>query len=77
MVKPSDGKNHVEPIKNEKFFTKTYTFEVTKCDKIFDLLVFDDQIVVSKRLKTLPLEQRKKIGFLSIILLNVSISRIW
>lgn len=35
-------------------------FDVTKCDKIFDLLVFDGQIVIPKGLKTPTLDQRKK-----------------
>lgn len=39
LLKPSNKKNHVEPNKNDKFVAKTYTFDITKCDKIFDLLV--------------------------------------
>lgn len=62
LLKPSNGKNPVEP-KREKFITNTYTFDVTKCDKIFDLLVSDGQIVIPKGLKAPPLEQRKKKGF--------------
>lgn len=42
---------------------KTYTFDVTKCDKIFDLLVYDGKIIVPKGRKTPPLKQRKKNGF--------------
>lgn len=42
---------------------QNYTFDVTKCDKKFDLLVFDGQIVIHKRLKIPPLEKRKKKGF--------------
>jgi len=38
LLKPSNEKNPEEP-KNDKFVSKTYTFDVTKCDKIFDLLV--------------------------------------
>lgn len=41
FLKPSDGKNPVEP-KNNKFFTKTYTFNVTKCDESFYHLVAAD-----------------------------------
>lgn len=41
----------------------TYTFDITKCDEIFDFLVVDGQIIVPKGLKTPPLEQRKKRGF--------------
>ena len=45
LLKPSDGKNHVEP-KNEKFVTKTYTFNITKCGEIFDLVLADGQFIV-------------------------------
>lgn len=62
MFRSSDGKNHVEP-KDDKYAANTYTFEVTKCDGIFDLLVADGQIMVPNGLKTPPLEQRKKRGF--------------
>ncbi|KAK2444838.1 hypothetical protein QL285_015833 [Trifolium repens] len=62
MLKPSNGKNPVEP-KNDRFVSKTYTFDITKCDEIFDLLVTDGQIIVPKGLKVPPLEQRKKRGF--------------
>lgn len=40
FLKPLNRKNLIEP-KNEKFTAKTCTFDVTKCDKIFDLLVVD------------------------------------
>ncbi|XP_045831224.1 uncharacterized protein LOC123922561 [Trifolium pratense] len=62
LLKPSNGKNPVEP-KNDKFIAKTYSFDITKCDEIFDLLVADGQIVVPKGLKVPPLEQQKKRGF--------------
>ncbi|XP_045797576.1 uncharacterized protein LOC123891716 [Trifolium pratense] len=62
LLKPSNGKNPVEP-KNDKFVAKTYSFDITKCDEIFDLLVTDGQIVVPKGLKAPPLEQQKKRGF--------------
>ncbi|XP_058768711.1 uncharacterized protein LOC131642484 [Vicia villosa] len=39
MITPSNGKNPVEIEKNDKFPKKTYTFSITKCDEIFDLLV--------------------------------------
>jgi hypothetical protein len=58
-LRPSNGKNPVEQ-KKEKYATKTYTFDITKCDEIFDLLVSDGQIVVPKDLKISPIEQRKK-----------------
>ncbi|KAK2388635.1 hypothetical protein QL285_062295 [Trifolium repens] len=62
LLRPSNGKNPVEP-KNEKYATKTYTFDITKCDVIFDLLVSNGQIVVQKDLKIPPIEQRKKRGY--------------
>ncbi|XP_050897703.1 uncharacterized protein LOC127104564 [Lathyrus oleraceus] len=46
VLAPSNGKNPVEPEKSDKFPKKTYTFDVTKCDEIFDLLVKDDQMIV-------------------------------
>jgi len=49
--------------KNGKYVPKTYTFEVTKCDEIFDLLVVDGQVIAPKRLEIPPLEQHKKRGF--------------
>jgi len=61
-LRPSDGNNLVEP-SNERYFSKTYTFDVTKCDEIYDLLVVDGQAVVPKGLKIPPLEQRHKRGF--------------
>lgn len=63
LLKPSNKKKSVETNKNEKFATRTYTFEITKCDEIFDLLVKDCQIIVPPGLKSPPLEQRKKRGF--------------
>eukprot|EP00256_Glycine_max_P066604 XP_025981199.1 uncharacterized protein LOC100802634 [Glycine max] len=62
LLRPSNGKNPVEP-KNDKFVSKTYTFDITKCDEIFDLLVTDGQIVVPKGLKVPPIEQQKKRGY--------------
>jgi hypothetical protein len=62
LLRHSNGKNPVEP-KNDKFFTKTYTFDISKCDYIFDLLVIDGQIIVPKGLKVPPIEQRKKRGY--------------
>jgi hypothetical protein len=82
LLKPSNGKNLVEP-KNEKFISKSYTFDITKCDEIFDLLVTDGQIIVPKGLKLPPIEQRKKkvivsfIIFLAIKPHNVFFSGIW
>lgn len=63
LLKPSNGKNLVEDRKNDKFVSKTYIFGITKCDKIFGLLVIDEQIIMPQGLKTPPLEQRKKKGF--------------
>lgn len=39
LLKPSNEKNLVESNKNDKFVTKTYTFDINKYDEIFDLLV--------------------------------------
>ncbi|XP_050919016.1 uncharacterized protein LOC127136513 [Lathyrus oleraceus] len=63
VLAPSNGKNPIEPEKNDKFTNKTYTFDLTKCDEIFDLLVKDGQMIVPPSAKVLPLEQRKKRGF--------------
>lgn len=41
LLKSSNRKNPFEPNKNEIFSAKTYTFDVTKCDEMFDLLVID------------------------------------
>jgi hypothetical protein len=65
LLRPFDGKNPVET-KNEKYVPRTYTFDVTTCDEIFDLLVADGHMVVPKGLKIPPLEQRKNRGFLYI-----------
>lgn len=59
LLKPSNGKNPIKP-KNKKFIARTYTFDIIKCDKIFDLLVADGRIVVPKGDKVPPLEQIKK-----------------
>lgn len=61
-IKPSNRKNLLES-KNEKCISRTYTFDVTKCDKIFDMLVADRQIIVPKGTKVPQFEQRKKKGF--------------
>lgn len=37
----ANGKNHSKPEKSDKFPQKIYTFNVTKCEEIFDLLVVD------------------------------------
>ena len=61
---PSNGKNPVEPEKNsDKFPKKTYSFDISKCDEILDLLVKDGQMIVPLGEKLPPLEQRKKRGF--------------
>lgn len=41
VLAPSNQKNPVEPEKSDDFPKKTYTFDVTKCDEIFDLFVKD------------------------------------
>lgn len=63
VLAPSNGKNPVELEENDRFPKKTYTFDVTKCDEIFDLLVKDGQMIVPPSAKIPPLEQRKNRGF--------------
>jgi len=60
-LRSSAGNNPVE-ISNERYVPKTYTFDVTKCVDIYDLLVADGQVVVPKDVKIPPLEQRQKRG---------------
>ena len=62
LLRPSNGKNPEEP-KNDKYPPKTYTFDVSKCEEIFYLLVTDDILLVPKKMKLPPLERRKKRGF--------------
>lgn len=52
LLKPSNEKNLVEPSKNDKFVTKIYTFDITKYEEIFDLLVTNGNIIVPPGLKT-------------------------
>ncbi|XP_058733315.1 uncharacterized protein LOC131604916 [Vicia villosa] len=59
---PSKGKN-VSVDNNSKFPAKTYTFDISKCEEIFDVLVKDGQILVPPNAKLPPLEQRQKKGF--------------
>lgn len=68
VLTPSSGKNPVEPNKDTRFPKNVYTLDVTMCDKIFYLLVKDSQMIVPPGAKIPPLEQRKKRGFLSIII---------
>lgn len=35
VLKAYNGKNPIEPIKNEKLITKIYTFDITKCEEFF------------------------------------------
>jgi len=62
MLRPSNGKNPEEP-KNDRFVSKTYTFDVTKCDEIFDLLVNEGIMIVPNGLKLPPIEQWQKKGY--------------
>lgn len=39
VLAPLNGKNLVETENNDKFPKRTYTFDVTKCDEIFNFLV--------------------------------------
>lgn len=68
VLTPLSGKNPIEPDKDTRFPKKTYTFDVTKCDEIFDLLVKDGQMIVPLGVKIPPLEQRKRRVFVSIII---------
>ncbi|XP_050875734.1 uncharacterized protein LOC127079396 [Lathyrus oleraceus] len=63
LLTPLNGRNPVETEKNDRFPKNTYTFDVTKCDKIFDLLIKYGQMIVPPNTKIPPLEQRKKRGF--------------
>lgn len=54
------GKTLLNLKKNDKFPKKIDTFDVTKCDDIFDLLVVDGQVLVPPGAKLPPLEQRRK-----------------
>lgn len=62
LLTPSNEKNPVEPENSDKFLKKTDTFDVTKYDEIFDLLVADGQILLPQGAKVSSLEQRKKRG---------------
>ncbi|XP_050878325.1 uncharacterized protein LOC127082144 [Lathyrus oleraceus] len=44
VLAPSNGKNPIEPEKNDKLPKKTYTFDVTKCDEIFNLDLVQNSI---------------------------------
>lgn len=46
LLKPSNKKSLVETEKTDKYVAKTYTFDVSKCDEIFYLLVKDGQIII-------------------------------
>lgn len=50
-------------MERQKNSSQRHTFDVSKCDEIFDLLVKDGQIIVPQGLKDPPLEQNKKRGF--------------
>lgn len=63
LLTPANEKSPSKPEKSDKLPKKTYNFDVTKCDKNFNLLVADGQILVAQGAKVPPLEQRKKIGF--------------
>ncbi|XP_050897364.1 uncharacterized protein LOC127104207 [Lathyrus oleraceus] len=54
LLTPSNGRNTVETEKNDRFPKKTYTFDLTKCDEIFDLLVKDGQMIVPPNTKIPP-----------------------
>ena len=58
-MRASNGKNPEEP-KSEKYSSNTYSYDVTKSDEIFDLLVNEGIIVVPKGLEMPPIEQQKR-----------------
>ena len=61
LLVPSNGKNPVEPEKNsDKFPKKTYSFDISKYDEIFDLLVKDGHMIVPPGAKLPPLEEKEK-----------------
>ncbi|XP_058762579.1 uncharacterized protein LOC131635961 [Vicia villosa] len=59
---PSKGKN-VSVDNISRFPAKAYTFDISKCEEIFDALVKDGQILVPPNAKLPPLEQPQKRGF--------------
>src|ERR1044072_5361366 len=63
LIGPTKWKEIVENEKSDKFPKKVYTFDITKCDEIFDLLVKYGQLIVPSNVKIPPLDQRKKRGF--------------
>lgn len=56
LLTPANGKNPYEPKKNDKFPKRTYTFNVTKCDENFDLLVAGGQVLMPPGTKVSPLK---------------------
>ncbi|XP_050915880.1 uncharacterized protein LOC127130974 [Lathyrus oleraceus] len=62
VLKPSNGKNPVELERTDKYAAKTYTFDVSKCNEIFDLLGF--AVENSERRKALVWRKAKNaVGF--------------
>ncbi|XP_057418292.1 uncharacterized protein LOC130712479 [Lotus japonicus] len=47
-LKPYEGKASEEPPKTSTIATKTYTFDITKCDGIYDILVSDGLCICGK-----------------------------
>lgn len=50
-------------VADDKFPKKTYTFNVTKCDEIFGLLVANGQVLAQPGTKVSPFEKWNKRGF--------------
>ena len=47
LLVPSSGKNPTGPERaNDRFPKKTYSFAITKCAEIFDLLAIDGQMLI-------------------------------
>ena len=64
VLKPLNGKNPYKAEKTDKYIVKTYTFDVSKCEEIFDMLVKDGQIIVSQGLKDPPSRTKVEKGIL-------------
>lgn len=69
VLKPSNGTIRGEH-KNEKCMGKTYTFDIIKCDEIFDVLASDAQIIVPQGPEKSTSRAETKTTFLQIYFLG-------
>ncbi|XP_050914946.1 uncharacterized protein LOC127129873 [Lathyrus oleraceus] len=67
VLKPSNEKSPIEAEKIDKYVARTYMFDVSKCDEIFDLLVKDGQIIIPRGLKEPPFRTEKEKGILDLV----------